>query len=88
MTKRDSVAGKTGMQMPATDGDPYSFERSLPYKFRSFMIELGAAVTPGGNGIVVYRGFKAIATLSRADAENLSSADEMALRDAFQRWGR
>jgi hypothetical protein len=34
---------------------------SLPYKFRSFLIELGAAVTPGGNGIVIHRGFKAIA---------------------------
>ena len=38
------------------------------------MVELGAAVTPGGNGIVIYRGFKAIATLSRADAEHLSEA--------------
>ena len=76
------------MQMPATDGDPYSFERSLPYKFRSFMIELGAAVTSGGNGIVIYRGFKAIATLTRADAANLSPADETALRNALQRWGR
>jgi hypothetical protein len=75
------------MQVPASDSDPYSFERSLPYKFRSFMIELGAAVTPGGNGIVLYRGFKPIATLSRADAENLSPADETALRKAFQRWG-
>jgi hypothetical protein len=72
VTKRYSLNGEDEMQMPAADGDPYSFERSLPYKFRSFLIELGAAVTPGGNGIVIYRGFKAIATLSRADAENLS----------------
>ncbi len=76
------------MQMPASDGDPYSFERSLPYKFRSFMIELGAAVTTGGSGIVIYRGFRPIATLTRADAENLSPADETALRKAFERWGR
>jgi hypothetical protein len=76
------------MQLRAMDSDPHSFERSLPYKFRSFLRELGAAVTRGGNGIVLYRGFKAIATLSRADAENLSPADETALRKAFQQWGR
>jgi hypothetical protein len=76
------------MQLHAMDSDPHSFVRSLPYKFRSFLIELGAAVTPGGNGIVLYRGFKPIATLSRADAENLSPADETALRAAFERWGR
>ena len=76
------------MQLRDIDSDPHSFERSLPYRFRSFMIELGAAVTPGGNGIVIYRGFKAIATLTRADAETLSQADEAALRNAFQRWGR
>jgi hypothetical protein len=74
------------MQMPATDGDSYSFERSLPYKFRSFMVELGAVVTPGGGGIVIYRGFKPIATLTRADAENLSPASKKALRDAFRKW--
>jgi hypothetical protein len=62
------------MQIPTTDSDPYSFERSLPYKFKSFMLEPGAAVTPGGNGMVIYRGFKAIATLTRADAENLTTA--------------
>ena len=37
---------------------------------------------------MIYRGFKAIATLTRADAENLSPADETALRNAFQRWGK
>ena len=75
------------MQLREMVGDPQSFERSLPYKFRSFLVELGAAVTPGGNGIVIYRGFKPIATLTRADAENLSPADETALRNAFHRWG-
>ena len=75
------------MQLRDIDGDPQSFERSLPYKFRSFLVELGAAVTPGGNGIVVYRNFKPIATLTRADAESLSPADETALRKAFHRWG-
>ena len=49
------------------------------------MIELGAVVTPGGEGIVVYRGFKAVATLSRTDAESLCPEDEAALRIAFQR---
>jgi hypothetical protein len=77
-----------GMQLRDVDGDPHSFERSLPYKFRSFMIELGAGVMPGGGGIVVYRGFKAIATLTLADAENLSPAGERALRNAFRRWGQ
>ena len=76
-----------GMQLREIDGDPQSFERSLPYKFRSFLVELGAVVTPGGKGIVVYRGFKPIATLTRGDAENLSPAEETALRKAFQRWG-
>jgi hypothetical protein len=75
------------MQLRETDGDPAGFERSLPYKFRAFMVELGAAVTPGGNGIVIYRGFKAIATLSRADAENLTEGDQMAIRKAFNTWG-
>ena len=59
----------------------------MPYKFRAFMVELGAAVTPGGNGIVIYRGFKVIATLSRGDAENLSEGDQMAIRTAFNTWG-
>jgi hypothetical protein len=75
------------MQLQETGDDPRGFERSLPFKFRSFMVELGAAVTPGGNGIVIYRGFKAIATLSRADAEALSEADQMAIRKAFNTWG-
>ena len=75
------------MQLRDLDSDPQSFERSLPYKFRSFVNELGAVVTPGGAGILVYRGFKPIATLTRADAENLSPAEESALRNAFQRWG-
>jgi hypothetical protein len=74
------------MQGRDIEGDSYSFERSLPYKFRSFMIELGAVVTPGGGGIVIYRGFKPIATLTRADAENLSPASKKALRDAFRKW--
>jgi hypothetical protein len=73
--------------MQLWETDPRGFERSLPFKFRSFMVELGAAVTPGGNGIVIYRGFKAIATLSRADAENLSEADQMAIRKAYNTWG-
>jgi hypothetical protein len=51
------------------------------------MIELGAAVTISGSRIVIYRGFKPIATLTRVDAENLSQADEAALRKAFQQWG-
>ena len=76
-----------GMQMREADADPRGFEQSLPFKFRSFMMELGAAVTPGGNGIVIYRGFKAIATLSRADAEQLSEGDQMAIRKAFNTWG-
>ncbi|MFM9848916.1 MAG: hypothetical protein ACKVP3_17335 [Hyphomicrobiaceae bacterium] len=75
------------MQLREIDSDPLSFERSLPYKFRSFIVELGAAVTPGGSGIVIYRGFKPIATLTRADAENLSSGGETALRNAFRKWG-
>lgn len=75
------------MQLRGTDGDPAGFERSLPYKFRALLVELGAAVTPGGNGIVIYRGFKAIATLSYADAENLSEGDQMAIRKAFNTWG-
>jgi hypothetical protein len=73
------------MQVWDIDGDSHSFERSLPYKFRSFMIELGAVVTPGGEGIVVYRGFKVVATLSRKDAESLCPEDEAALRIGFQR---
>ena len=85
--KRDKERWGHGMQLREIDSGPQSFERSLPYKFRSFLVELGAAVTPGGNGIVVYRGFKPIATLTRADAENLSPAEETALRSAFQRWG-
>ena len=40
-----------GMQLREIDSGPQSFERSLPYKFRSFLVELGAAVTPGSNGI-------------------------------------
>ena len=44
-----------------------------------------SAQTPGGQGIVVYKGFK-VATLSRADAEVLSPQDEKALRRAFNRW--
>ena len=75
------------MQLREMVSDPQCFERSLPYKFRSFLIELGAVVVPGGNGIVVYRGFKPIATLTRADAENLSLSGETALRTAFERWG-
>lgn len=75
------------MQLREADADPRGFEQSLPFKFRSFIVELGAAVTPGGNGIVIYRGFKAIATLSRADAERLSEGDQMAIRKAFNTWG-
>lgn len=75
------------MRMRETDQGPVGFERSLPYKFRAFMVELGAAVAAGGNGIVIYRGFKAIATLSRADAENLSEGDQMAIRKAYNTWG-
>lgn len=75
------------MRLRETDDDPQGFERSLPFKFRSFILELGAAVTPGGTGIVIYRGFKAIATLSRADAESLSERDQMAIRKAFDTWG-
>ena len=75
------------MQLRETDDDPRGFERSLPFKFRSFIVELGAAVTPGGNGIVIYRGFKAIATLSRADAERLSESDQTSIRKAFDTWG-
>jgi hypothetical protein len=68
-----------------SDADAEQFERSLPYEFRSLLIELGAVVTPGGEGIVVYRGFKAVATLSRTDAESLSLEDQAALRRAFTR---
>ena len=75
------------MQLRETDDDPRGFERSLPFKFRSFIVELGAAVTPGGNGIVIYRGFRAIATLSRADAERLSERDQTSIRKAFDTWG-
>ena len=75
------------MQLRETDDDPRGFERSLPFKFRSFIVELGAAVTPGGNGIVIYRGFKAFATLSRADAERLSERDQTSIRKAFDTWG-
>jgi hypothetical protein len=75
------------MQLRETSGESAGFERSLPFKFRAFLLELGAAVTPGGNGIVIYRGFKAIATLSRSDAENLSEAEQMAIRKAFNAWG-
>lgn len=71
-----------------SDLDAEQFERSLPYRFRGLLVELGAVVTPGGEGIIVYRGFKAVATLSRADAEGLSPADEAALRSAFKRWDR
>jgi hypothetical protein len=53
------------MQLRDIDSDPHSFERSLPYRFRSFIIELGAAVTAGGNGIVIYRGFKPIGLMPR-----------------------
>ena len=66
--------------------DAAQFERSLPYRFRSLLVDLGAVVTPGGQGIVVYKGFKVVATLSRADAESLSHQDEQALRRAFNRW--
>ena len=68
-----------------SDLDATQFEKSLPYEFRSLLIELGAVVTPGAEGIIVYRGFKPIATLSRADAEDLSPEDEAALRSAFTR---
>ena len=84
---REFPIGMLASRLREIDGDPQSFERSLPYKFRSFLVELGAAVTPGGNGIVVYRGFKPIATLTRAEAESLSQANETVLRKAFQRWG-
>ena len=53
--------------------------------FRSLLVDLGAVVTPGDQGIVVYKGFKVVATLSRADAEVLSPQDEKALRRAFNR---
>ena len=69
-----------------SDIDAESFERSLPYQFRTLLIELGAVVTPGGQGIILYRGFKPVATLSKADAERLSPEDEANLRNAFKRW--
>jgi hypothetical protein len=47
-----------------SDAEP--LERSLPYRFRSLLVELGAVVTTGGQGIVIYKGFKVVATLSRA----------------------
>ena len=67
------------------DTDAEQFEKSLPYEFRSLLIELGAVVTPGGEGIIIYRGFKPVATLSRADVEGLSREEEAALRSAFTR---
>ena len=67
--------------------DAEHFERSLPYRFRSLLVDLGAVVTPGGQGIVVYKGFKVVATLSRADAESLSTQYEEALRRAFMKLG-
>ena len=65
--------------------DAVHFERSLPYRFRRLSVELGAVVTPGDQGIVIYNGFKVVATLSRVDAEVLSPQDEKALRRAFNR---
>jgi hypothetical protein len=64
--------------------DAERLERSLPYRFRSLLVEFGAVVTTRGQGIVVYKGFKVVATLSRADAEALSPHDEEALRRAFK----
>ncbi len=69
-----------------SDINAESFERSLPYQFRTLLIEIGAVVTPGGQGIILYRGFKPVATLSKADAERLSPEDEANLRNAFKRW--
>jgi hypothetical protein len=68
-----------------SDINAESFERSLPYQFRTLLIEIGAVVTPGGQGIILYRGFKPVATLSKADAERLSPEDEANLRNAFKR---
>src|SRR5688572_27107041 len=90
-----ALVGPYWVLMKASDGrdrdhgeqcvsDAEHFERSLPYRFRSLLFDLGAVVTPGGQGIVVYKGFKMVATLSRGDAESLSPQDEQALRRAFR----
>lgn len=81
------VCGRRGNAVAGNGRRSAGIRAVLPFKFRSFILELGAAVTPGGNGIVIYRGFKAIATLSRADAESLSERDQMAIRKAFDTWG-
>lgn len=55
---RSAALGLAAAEM-LSDLDAESFERSLPHRFRSLLVELDAVATPGGNGIVIYRGFNA-----------------------------
>ena len=60
-----------------------AFEKSLPYQFRQLMHELNAVATSGGQGIVVWRGFTAIATLNVSEAATLRPSTIEKLKRAF-----
>ena len=63
--------------------DQQIFEASLPADFRALAEELGAVCVRGGDGIVMYDGFTAVATLSHSEAKTLSEETASALRQAW-----
>ena len=63
--------------------DSVAFQKSLPYQFRQLLHELNAVATPGGQGVVIWRGFKPIATLSVGEAASLTRPAIRRLRSAF-----
>ena len=60
-----------------------AFERSLPYQFRQLLHEIDAIATPGGQGIVLWRRFTPIATLSLREASLLTPRKVSTIKSAF-----
>ena len=60
-----------------------AFERSLPYQFKQLLNEIDAIATHGGQGIVLWRRFTPIATLSMREASRLTSRKVSTIKRAF-----
>ena len=60
-----------------------AFEGSLPYQFRQLLIAIDAIATPGGQGIVLWRRFTPIATLSMREASLLTPRKVSTIKRAF-----
>ena len=57
--------------------------RSLPYQCRQLLNEIDAIATPGGQGIVLWRRFTTIATLSMSEASRLTPRKVSTIKRAF-----